>query len=71
MDDIAWDQNPKNTFKKGDKDVSFLSYYKTVRALNCSNEAIAPKTQLNFIHVPVRKNIYFCKKRNNEVRYKY
>lgn len=37
IDDIAWDQTPNNTFKKGDADVSFLSYYKTVRALNCLN----------------------------------
>lgn len=38
IDDIAWDQSPSNTFKKGDADVSFLSYYKTVRALKCLND---------------------------------
>lgn len=30
IDDIAWDQNPNNTFKKGDADISFRNYFKTV-----------------------------------------
>ncbi|KAM8866343.1 piwi-like protein 1 isoform 1-T2 [Synchiropus picturatus] len=29
IDDIAWDHTPKNTFKKGETDMSFLHYYKT------------------------------------------
>ncbi|XP_075903162.1 piwi-like protein 1 [Nelusetta ayraudi] len=37
IDDIVWDQNPMNTFKKGDADVSFMSYYKTQYNLDISN----------------------------------
>uniref|UniRef100_A0A668A7J4 Piwi-like RNA-mediated gene silencing 1 n=1 Tax=Myripristis murdjan TaxID=586833 RepID=A0A668A7J4_9TELE len=29
IDDIAWDYTPKNTFKRGDADVTFMSYYKS------------------------------------------
>ncbi|XP_068616765.1 piwi-like protein 1 isoform X2 [Brachionichthys hirsutus] len=29
IDDIAWDHTPNNTFKKGDKDVTFKDYYKS------------------------------------------
>ncbi|XP_068560124.1 piwi-like protein 1 [Cebidichthys violaceus] len=28
IDDIAWDHTPKNTFTRGDKDISFKDYYK-------------------------------------------
>lgn len=34
IDDIAWDHTPNNTFKKGDKDVSFKSYYKAVGVIH-------------------------------------
>lgn len=30
IDDIAWDHTPNNTFKRGDTDISFKNYYKTV-----------------------------------------
>uniref|UniRef100_A0A8C4IRF4 Piwi like RNA-mediated silencing 1 n=1 Tax=Dicentrarchus labrax TaxID=13489 RepID=A0A8C4IRF4_DICLA len=30
IDDIAWDHTPNNTFKRGDADISFKNYYKTV-----------------------------------------
>uniref|UniRef100_A0A8C8E4F1 Piwi-like RNA-mediated gene silencing 1 n=1 Tax=Oryzias sinensis TaxID=183150 RepID=A0A8C8E4F1_9TELE len=30
IDDIAWDHTPKNTFTRGDADISFMNYYKTV-----------------------------------------
>uniref|UniRef100_A0A668A751 Piwi-like RNA-mediated gene silencing 1 n=1 Tax=Myripristis murdjan TaxID=586833 RepID=A0A668A751_9TELE len=33
IDDIAWDYTPKNTFKRGDADVTFMSYYKSVGVL--------------------------------------
>ena len=29
IDDVRFDLNPKSTFKAGDKDVSFIEYYKT------------------------------------------
>lgn len=33
VDDIDWDQNPNSTFKKADgSEVSFLEYYRKVRA---------------------------------------
>lgn len=30
IDDIAWDQTPSNTFKRGEADISFKDYYKNV-----------------------------------------
>uniref|UniRef100_A0A673CUZ6 Piwi-like protein 1 n=1 Tax=Sphaeramia orbicularis TaxID=375764 RepID=A0A673CUZ6_9TELE len=30
IDDIAWDQTPTNTFKRGDTEISFKNYYRTV-----------------------------------------
>lgn len=33
IDDIAWDHTPSNTFKRGDADMSFKNYYKSVGAL--------------------------------------
>uniref|UniRef100_A0A671U9H5 Piwi-like RNA-mediated gene silencing 1 n=1 Tax=Sparus aurata TaxID=8175 RepID=A0A671U9H5_SPAAU len=30
IDDIAWDHSPNNTFKRGDSDISFKNYYKSV-----------------------------------------
>uniref|UniRef100_A0AAY4CX19 Piwi-like 1 n=2 Tax=Denticeps clupeoides TaxID=299321 RepID=A0AAY4CX19_9TELE len=37
VDDIAWDHTPVNTFKKGDKDVSFKDYYKTQYGLDVTD----------------------------------
>lgn len=30
IDGIAWDHTPSNTFKRGDADISFKNYYKSV-----------------------------------------
>jgi len=30
IDDIAWDHTPNNTFTKGDTEISFKNYFKTV-----------------------------------------
>ncbi|XP_071371123.1 piwi-like protein 1 isoform X4 [Centroberyx affinis] len=38
IDDIAWDHTPNNTFKRGDAEVSFKSYYKTQYGLDISDE---------------------------------
>lgn len=35
IDDIAWDHTPNNTFKRGDADISFKNYYKTVGVMYC------------------------------------
>ncbi|XP_049435036.1 piwi-like protein 1 [Epinephelus fuscoguttatus] len=37
VDDIAWDHTPKNTFTRGDKDISFRDYYKTQYSLDISD----------------------------------
>ncbi|XP_071783920.1 piwi-like protein 1 isoform X6 [Centroberyx gerrardi] len=37
IDDIAWDHTPNNTFKRGDAEVSFKSYYKTQYGLDISD----------------------------------
>ncbi|KAF6729960.1 Piwi-like protein 1 [Oryzias melastigma] len=34
IDEIAWDHNPSNTFKRGDTDISFINYYKTQYGLD-------------------------------------
>lgn len=34
IDDIAWDHTPSNTFKRGDTDISFKDYYKTVGVMH-------------------------------------
>lgn len=36
IDDIAWDHTPNNTFKRGDADISFKNYYKTVCVMHTS-----------------------------------
>ncbi len=33
IDDIAWDHTPNNTFKRGDTNISFKMYYKTVSVI--------------------------------------
>ncbi|XP_034548252.1 piwi-like protein 1 isoform X2 [Notolabrus celidotus] len=38
IDEIAWDHTPKNTFKKGDSDISFKNYYKSQYNLNISDD---------------------------------
>ncbi|XP_035247058.1 piwi-like protein 1 [Anguilla anguilla] len=38
IDEIAWDHNPRNTFKKGDKEISFKEYYKTQYNLDIRDE---------------------------------
>ncbi|XP_056586040.1 piwi-like protein 1 [Triplophysa dalaica] len=37
IDDIAWDQNPNNTFKRGDADISFRNYFKTQYGLDITD----------------------------------
>ncbi|XP_037115295.1 piwi-like protein 1 [Syngnathus acus] len=37
IDDIAWDQTPFNTFKRGDKDTSFKDYYKNQYGLEITD----------------------------------
>ena len=36
IDDIAWDHTPNNTFKRGDTEISFKNYYKTVGTDQCA-----------------------------------
>ncbi|XP_037537105.1 piwi-like protein 1 [Nematolebias whitei] len=38
IDDIAWDHTPTNTFKRGDAEISFKSYYKTQYGLDITDE---------------------------------
>uniref|UniRef100_A0A8C8A1C7 Piwi-like RNA-mediated gene silencing 1 n=1 Tax=Oryzias sinensis TaxID=183150 RepID=A0A8C8A1C7_9TELE len=37
IDDIAWDHTPKNTFTRGDADISFMNYYKTQYGLDITD----------------------------------
>ncbi|XP_065103397.1 piwi-like protein 1 [Paramisgurnus dabryanus] len=37
VDDIAWDQNPNNTFKRGDAEISFKNYFKTQYGLDITD----------------------------------
>ncbi|KAM9858804.1 piwi-like protein 1 [Aulostomus maculatus] len=37
IDDIAWDHTPNNTFKRGDTEISFKTYYKTQYGLEISD----------------------------------
>uniref|UniRef100_A0A8C9WXA7 Piwi-like RNA-mediated gene silencing 1 n=1 Tax=Sander lucioperca TaxID=283035 RepID=A0A8C9WXA7_SANLU len=39
IDDIAWDHTPNNTFTRGDKDISFKNYYKTVGVMHSTMRA--------------------------------
>ncbi|XP_026177345.1 piwi-like protein 1 [Mastacembelus armatus] len=38
IDDIAWNQTPSNTFKRGDTEVSFMNYYKAQYGLEIQDE---------------------------------
>ncbi|KAJ8346598.1 hypothetical protein SKAU_G00279990 [Synaphobranchus kaupii] len=38
IDEIAWDHNPRNTFKKGDREISFKEYYKTQYSLDIRDD---------------------------------
>ncbi|XP_048876096.1 piwi-like protein 1 [Brienomyrus brachyistius] len=38
IDDIAWDQTPTNTFKRGDTDISFKDYYRMQYGLEVSDD---------------------------------
>ncbi|XP_029016531.1 piwi-like protein 1 [Betta splendens] len=38
VDDIAWDHTPRNTFKRGDVDISFKSYFKNQYGLDISDD---------------------------------
>nr|ASR73908.1 piwi-like protein 1 [Acipenser dabryanus] len=47
IDDIAWEKTPNNTFKKGDKDISFKEYYKSQYNLDiCDNNQVLLVSQL-------------------------
>uniref|UniRef100_A0A673CNS0 Piwi-like protein 1 n=1 Tax=Sphaeramia orbicularis TaxID=375764 RepID=A0A673CNS0_9TELE len=37
IDDIAWDQTPTNTFKRGDTEISFKNYYRTQYGLDITD----------------------------------
>uniref|UniRef100_A0A3B3S5C4 Piwi-like RNA-mediated gene silencing 1 n=1 Tax=Paramormyrops kingsleyae TaxID=1676925 RepID=A0A3B3S5C4_9TELE len=38
IDDIAWDQTPTNTFKRGDTDISFKDYYRMQYGLEVTDD---------------------------------
>ncbi|XP_028269817.1 piwi-like protein 1 [Parambassis ranga] len=38
IDDIAWDHNPTNTFKRGDADILFTDYYKSQYGLEITDK---------------------------------
>lgn len=63
IDDICFDQSPKDTFKHGDKEISYADYYKqqyNIEIKDMNQRLLVSRKELRISGEPEKKEFIFC-----------